>query len=67
MVDVRAEKARTKYKLAQVLKEIDPDASGNWQQLKSEAQVIRQELVGKQAEEDDNEESYETLITYFLR
>jgi len=66
-VDVRAETARTKYKLAQVLRDAGQTGIEVWQRLKTEAQELRRELIGKEPDDEDNEASYEGLIAYFYR
>lgn len=61
-VDARAEIAQTKYKLAQVLKDADQHANSDWQELKMEAQILRQELVGKHPEDDDMRSLMKNLL-----
>jgi len=65
--DVRAEVARTKYKLSHVLKDTGTVTETSWKALKTEAQTLRTELTSKQPDEEDNESSYDELVAYFYR
>lgn len=64
-IDTRPEIARTKYQLSQVLHEFGETEEGD--ELKAEAQLLRFQLTGKKAGEDESQEAYDELIAYFYR
>ncbi len=64
-VDVRPEIARTKFKLAQVLE--DAGSHQEAHELRTDAQMLRKELKGRDPSEDDSEKDFDELVAYFYR
>ncbi|EGE82161.1 hypothetical protein BDDG_05104 [Blastomyces dermatitidis ATCC 18188] len=64
-IDRRPEIARTKYQLAEVLRDVGQIEEGN--RLKAEAQQLRLQLVGKLPGEDESQKAYDELVAYFYR
>lgn len=66
-IDVRAEKARTKYKLAQVLKDANYMPRSRWQALEADAYRLREEITGMTSDTMVSETCFDELVAYFYR
>lgn len=64
-LDRRAEIARTKFKLAEVLHDAGEIVEAN--KYRSDAGKLRLDITGKRPSETDTEEVYDELVAYFYR
>ncbi|KAB8269436.1 hypothetical protein BDV30DRAFT_242362 [Aspergillus minisclerotigenes] len=66
-IDVRSEKARTKYKLAQILRLSSSLPSSRWQELESDAYRHYEEITGAPPSRTLLEADFDDLVAYFYR
>jgi hypothetical protein len=62
-----AERARSKWLLAQVLKDLNAKSGTHedWDVVEQEAQQLRSEVVGKDDTGGSKQEDYDSLVAYF--
>jgi cytochrome c556 len=65
--DLTAERARSKWLLAQIMKDAKPTDQEKWKSTLQEAQELREKVVGANESGQSEQEDYDNLVAYFYR
>lgn len=65
--ELAAERARSKWLLAQIVKDAEPTACEKWRSIFQDAQALRKKVVGTNESSQSEQEDYDNLVSYFYR